>query len=158
TLSVLKGFFGVVSGDPVSYVNAPQMAEEHGIVVRPSQSTTPKDYVNLITVRCGEHAVAGTLAGFNPVAKIVMIDDFTVDIRPAEHMVVVRNDDVPGMIGLVGTSVGEAGVNIADMVVGQDADGVSALMVIVTDTAVPDDLIAGLAAKENVRSVIRVRG
>ena len=158
TLSVLKGFFGVVSGDPVSYVNAPQLAEEHGIVVRPSQSTTPKDYVNLVTVRCGDHAVAGTLAGLNPVAKIVMIDDFTVDIRPAEHMVVVRNDDVPGMIGLVGTSVGEAGVNIADMVVGQDADGVSALMVIVTDTAVPDDLIAGLAAKENVRSVIRVRG
>lgn len=87
-----------------------------------------------------------------------MVDGFAVDIRPSANMLVVRNDDVPGMIGLVGTSVGEAGVNIADMVVGQDADGVSALMVIVTDTAVPDDLIAGLAAKENVRSVIRVRG
>jgi D-3-phosphoglycerate dehydrogenase len=158
TLSVLKGYFGVVSGDPVSYVNAPQMATEHGIDVRPSQSTTPKDYVNLVTVRCGEHAVAGTLAGLRGVAKIVMIDDFTVDIRPAEHMLVVRNDDVPGMIGTIGMAVGEAGVNIADMVVGQDEDGVSALMVLATDQAVPDEVVAAIAAKPAVRSVTRARG
>ena len=82
TLSVLKGFFGAVGGDPVSYVNAPQLATEHGIEVRPSQSTTPKDYVNLITVRCGDHGVAGTLAGLNSVPKIVMIDDFTLDRQP----------------------------------------------------------------------------
>ncbi|MFN8053168.1 MAG: phosphoglycerate dehydrogenase [Acidimicrobiales bacterium] len=158
TLSVLKGFFGVVSGDPVSYVNAPQLADEHGIEVRPSQSTTPKDYVNLITVRCGEHGVAGTLSGLKSVPKIVMIDDFTVDIRPAEHMLVVRNDDVPGMIGTIGAAVGEAGVNIADMVVGQDDAGVSALMVIATNQEVPDDVVASLVAKEHVRSVLRVRG
>jgi D-3-phosphoglycerate dehydrogenase len=158
TLSVLKGFFGAVGGDPVSYVNAPQLATEHGIEVRPSQSTTPKDYVNLITVRCGDHGVAGTLAGLNSVPKIVMIDDFTLDIRPAEHMVVVRNDDVPGMIGKVGAAVGEAGVNITDMVVGQNEAGVSALMVIATDEDVPDEVVAALAAKESVRSVIRVRG
>ena len=158
TLSVLKGFFGAVGGDPVSYVNAPQLAEEHGIEVRPSQSTTPKDYVNLITVRSGDHGVAGTLAGLGGVAKIVMIDDFTLDIRPAEHMLVVRNDDVPGMIGTIGSAVGDAGVNIADMVVGQDANGVSALMVLVTDTAVPDDVVAELSSRAAVRSVLRVRG
>ena len=85
-------------------------------------------------------------------------DDFTLDIRPAEHMVVVRNDDVPGMIGKVGAAVGEAGVNITDMVVGQNEAGVSALMVIATDEDVPDEVVAALAAKESVRSVIRVRG
>ena len=158
TLSVLKGFFGAVSDTPVSYVNAPQLAEERGIDVRPSQSTTPRDYVNLITVRSGDHAVAGTLSGLKSVPKVVMIDDFTVDIRPAEHMLVVRNDDVPGMIGKVGAAVGEAGVNITDMVVGQNEAGVSALMVIATDEDVPDEVVAALAAKESVRSVIRVRG
>lgn len=157
TLSVLKGFFGAISDEPVSYVNAPQLATERGIEVRPSQSTTPKDYVNLVTVRSSGHGVAGTLAGLNGVAKIVMIDDFTVDIRPAEHMVVVRNDDIPGMIGRIGSALGEAGVNIADMVVGQDANGVSALMVFVADTAVPDDVLASIGSLDAVRSVLRVR-
>ena len=63
TLSLLKGFFGRISDEPVSYVNAPQLAEERGIAVRESKTTTAHDYVNLITVRGGEHALAGTLVG-----------------------------------------------------------------------------------------------
>ncbi|HTO01404.1 MAG TPA: phosphoglycerate dehydrogenase, partial [Microthrixaceae bacterium] len=63
TLSALKGFFSVVSGDPVSYVNAPQMAEEQGLEVRPTSTTTSRDYVNLITIRNGEHNISGTLVG-----------------------------------------------------------------------------------------------
>ena len=58
TLSVLKGFFGGISDEPVSYVNAPQLAEEHGVEVRETSTTTARDYVNLITVRGGDH-VAG---------------------------------------------------------------------------------------------------
>lgn len=158
TLSVLKGYFGVVTGDPVSYVNAPQMAAAMGIEISETKSTTPKDYVNLITVQRGEHAIAGTLSGLRPVPKIVAIDDFTVDIRPAPHMLVVRNDDVPGMIGAIGGAVGGAGVNIADMVVGQDAEGRSSLMVFATDQQVPDEVVAQIAAIEPVRSVTRVRG
>ena len=52
-----------------------------------------------------------------------MIDDHTVDVPPADHMLMVRNDDRPGVIGIVGTLLGDAGVNIADMDVGAAADG-----------------------------------
>ena len=158
TLSVLKGFFGATSDQPVSYVNAPQMASEHGIDVRPSQSTTPRDYVNLITIRSGDHCVAGTLSGLRGVSRIVMIDGFEVDIPPAKHMLVVRNEDVPGMIGTVASAVGNAGVNIADMVVGQSPEGVSALMVLAVDREVPDAVVASLQAIDSVRSVLRIHG
>ena len=158
TLSVLKGFFGEVSDQPVSYVNAPQLAEEHGIEVQSTSSATARDYVNLIRLRCGGHSVGGTLVGLRGLAKVMMIDDFAVDIPPARNMLVVRNDDVPGMIGTIGTAVGNASVNIADMVVGQDEAGVSALMVLVTDVAVPDEVMSAIEAIPAVRSVIRVRG
>ena len=86
--------------------------------------------MNLITLRGGDHAMAGTLTGLQAKPRIVMVDDHAVDVPPADHMLVVRNDDSPGVIGLVGTVLGEAGVNIADMDVGQSPDGVAALMVL----------------------------
>ncbi len=153
TLSVLKGFFSATSGDPVSYVNAPQVAEEQGIEVRPVSTTTARDYVNLVTVRSGEHAIAGTLVGLGAKPTVVMIDDHTVDVPPAEHLLVIRNDDRPGMIGLVGEVVGAAGVNIDDMAVGARADGERALMVMATDRHVPETVAAQLASTDGVNAV-----
>jgi D-3-phosphoglycerate dehydrogenase len=153
TLSVLKGFFASSSDTPVSYVNAPQMATDRGIEVRPTTSTLARDYVNLITIRGGEHAVAGTLTGLAGVPKVVMIDDHQVDIPPAPNMVVVRNDDTPGMIGTVGTALGEAGVNISDMVVGRTSDGVAALMVLVTDQLPGPAVVADLQGRDGIASV-----
>ena len=100
TLSVLKGVFGRVSEEPVSYVNAPRLAEERGIEVRESSSSTSRDYVNLVTIRGGDHSIGGTLVGLRGEPRIVMVDDHSVDVPPAEHMLVVRNDDVPGMIAV----------------------------------------------------------
>ena len=153
TLSVLKGFFSKTSGEPVSYVNAPQVAEEQGLEVRPTSTTTARDYVNLITIRSGNHSVAGTLQGLRSKPTIVMVEDHTVDLPPAEHLLVVRNADTPGMIGVVGMTVGEAGVNIDDMAVGSSADGANSLMVIATDTPVPDEVVARLRATDGIVSV-----
>jgi D-3-phosphoglycerate dehydrogenase len=158
TLSVLKGFFSVVTGEPVSYVNAPQVAEEQGLEVRPTSTTTARDYVNLITIRSGEHSLAGTLVGLKGVPSIVMIDDHTVDVPPSEHLLVVRNADQPGMIGTVGMLVGKAGVNIDDMAVGSSPEGARALMVLATDRAVPEDVQAALRATDGVVSVAAVSG
>ena len=66
-----------------------------------------------------------------------MVDDHTVDVPPSEHMIVLRNDDRPGVIGEVGTILGENGINIADMNVGRSKDGLGALMVISTQNPVP---------------------
>jgi D-3-phosphoglycerate dehydrogenase len=153
TLSLLKGFFGRISDDPVSYVNAPKLAEEHGIGVTESATTTSHHYVNLITVRGGGHNLAGTLVGLDGEARLVTVDDHRVDVPPANHMLVVRNDDRPGMIGKVGTIVGEAGVNIADMDVGQAASGASAMMVLATSEPVPVEVSDTLRSVEGIVSV-----
>ena len=156
TLSLLKGFFGATSGDPVSYVNAPQIAEEQGLEVRPTSTTTARDYVNLITVRGGDHSLSGTLVGLKSIPTLVMIDDHTIDVPPAEHLLVVRNSDQPGMIGKVGSIVGEAGVNIDDMAVGASPEGAKAIMVLATDRSVPDSAVEALRATDGVVSVASV--
>ncbi|MBJ7306870.1 MAG: phosphoglycerate dehydrogenase [Acidimicrobiia bacterium] len=153
TLSLLKGFFGRISDDPVSYVNAPKMAEERGITVTETTTTTAHNFVNLITIRGGAHSLAGTLMGLDGEARLVMVDDHRVDVPPANHMLVVRNDDRPGMIGLVGTIVGEAGLNIADMDVGQAPNGASAMMVLSITGAVPAEVCERLRAIDGVVSV-----
>lgn len=156
TLSVLKGFFSVTSGEPVSYVNAPQVAEEQGLEIRPTSTTTARDYVNLVTIRGGDHSIAGTLVGLKATPSVVMIDDHLVDVPPAKHLLVVRNTDQPGMIGKVGTIVGEAGVNIDDMAVGSSPEGEKALMVLATDRTVPAEVQAALRATDGVVSVAAV--
>lgn len=155
TLSILKGVLGPVVDEPVSFVNAPQLAQERGIVVQETKSSDARDYVNLITVRGGEGAgpaqVAGTLFGKQQGPRIVGIDENTMDLPPARHMLVVHNDDTPGMIGRVGNALGEAGVNISDMGVGRSPTGAAALMVMATDALVPAEVVERLLAIPGVQ-------
>jgi D-3-phosphoglycerate dehydrogenase len=153
TLALLKGLFGGVSADPVTYVNAPQLAREHGVEVRETKTATSVDYVNLVSVRGGGHAIAGTLAGQRGEPRIVNVDDHATELPPAAHMLVVRNDDRPGMIGVVGSLLGDAQVNIADMDVGRSPTPGSALMVLATTEAVPDDVIARLRSTPGIVEV-----
>lgn len=153
TLSLLKGYFGRLTDEPVSYVNAPKIAAEKGITIRETATTTPLNYVNLITVRAGDHSLAGTLVGLRGDPRIVMVDDHTVDVPPTRYMLMVRNDDRPGVIGRVGTVLGEAGVNISDMNVGQSPDGIAALMVLSTTQPVPAEVQEQLRAAPGITSV-----
>ena len=153
TLAVLKGLLGAGSEEPVSYVNAPQLATERGVAVRESKTSEAKDYVNLISLRGGDHSLAGTLFGLRNEARLVMVDDHTVDIPPSSHMVVVRNDDRPGMIGLVGMTFGRAGVNISDMDVGVSPSGEAALMVISTDAPLAAEVLADLRGQPGILEV-----
>jgi D-3-phosphoglycerate dehydrogenase len=84
---------------------------------------------------------------------LVTVDDHSVDLPPARHMLVVRNDDRPGMIGVVGSVIGRAGVNIADMDVGQSPTGESALMVLATSEPVPDAVQQELRDAAGIASV-----
>jgi D-3-phosphoglycerate dehydrogenase len=153
TLSVLKGVFGSVSEEPVSYVNAPRLAAERGVEVRESSSALARDYVNLITVRGGDHAIGGTLVGLRGEPRLVLVDDHSVDVPPADHMLVCRNDDEPGMIAAVTKELGDAGLNIDDMHLGRSSSGAAALMVLATRSAVPDDVQARIRALPGVVSV-----
>ncbi len=142
---------GSVVDEPVSFVNAPQLAEARGVDIRETTSSSATDFVNLVSLRgiAGDRPihVSGTLFGKHARPRIVGILDHSVDIPPSSHMLVVRNDDTPGMIGRVGTILGDADVNIADMDVGTNAEGASALMVITASSEVPPDVV------ERVRSV-----
>jgi D-3-phosphoglycerate dehydrogenase / 2-oxoglutarate reductase len=153
TLSVMKGFFGASSEDAVTYVNAPQLAKERGIEIRESKTSVSNDYVNLITIRGSEHSIAGTLSGRRSEARIVMVDDHVCEIPPAPHLLVVRNDDRPGMIGAVGTMLGVANVNIADMDVGRAATPGSAIMLVSTVEQPSAELLTTMRATPGIVSV-----
>ncbi len=156
TLAVLKGVFAAGTEEPVSYVNAPQLAEERGLEIREVSTSTTRDYVNLITLRSTDHSLAGTLSGPRSEPRIVLVDDHTVEVPPSEHMLVVRNDDRPGMIGVVGVVLGEAGVSISSMAVGPSRAANTALMILSTDRAVPDDAIARLRAADGILDIHRI--
>jgi D-3-phosphoglycerate dehydrogenase len=153
TLSVLKGVFGRITDEPVSYVNAPHIAGERGVEVRDTSTATAHDFVNLITIRGGDHAIAGTLVGLRGDPRIVMLDDHTIDLPPAKHMLVVRNDDRPGMIAFVAGALSDSGVNIDDMHLGRSERGEAALQVIATDVDVPDEVKDAIRAGDGIVSV-----
>jgi len=153
TLSVLKGLIGRTSDDPVSFVNAPQLAAERGVEVRETTTSAVQDYVNLVVVRGGEHSVGGTLAGPRSEPRIVMLDGHTVELPPADHLLVVRNDDRPGMIGLVTGALGAAGVNISDLHLGRSLVGEVALQVLALDEPAPPEVLDHLRAADGIASV-----
>ncbi|MFM7252810.1 MAG: phosphoglycerate dehydrogenase [Ilumatobacteraceae bacterium] len=156
SLAALKGFFDAISDEPVSYVNAPQLAQSKGIDVRESRSSTSPDYVNLLTLRGGGHSLSGTVVGRRAEQRIMAIDDHRFDVPPAEHMLMVKNDDRPGMIGVVGTILGDAGVNIADMDVGRTSEPGTATMLIAPTALVPDGVLAALRSAPGMLSVVRL--
>ena len=158
TLCVLKGVCSVRSDQSVSYVNAPQLAESHGIAWAETSSIVSPEFVSVITVRSPAHSVSGTIAtvGARTEARIVSVDGHTVDIPPAPNMLVVRNDDRPGMIGLVGTELGRADVSICSMAVGPSPATGTALMVLSCDGAPGDDVLARLRKGEGIHELYRV--
>ena len=156
---MLKGFFSRISDGPVSYVNAPSLAKAAGIAMREVNSTQTDEYVNLITLRCPDHhSISGTLTGRRGEQRIVEVDGHDFDVPPADHMLVVTNDDRPGVIGSVGTVLGTANVNIADMDVGRVADAGTAVMLIATTTEVPEPVMAALRAAPGILSVEELHG
>lgn len=158
TLAALKGFFEAISDEAVTYVNAPQLATQHGIDVRESRSSQSADYVNLLTLRGGGHSISGTLVGRRAEQRIMAIDDHRFDVPPAEHMLMVKNDDRPGMIGVVGTLLGNAGVNIADMDVGRAAVPGTATMLIAPTEQVPATVLDELRSMPGMLSVVELGG
>jgi D-3-phosphoglycerate dehydrogenase len=152
-LAVLKGFFGAISDEPVTYVNAPQLAQRHGVEVRDVSCATSADYVNLLTLRGGGHSMSGTLSGPRSDQRIVSIDDTPFDVPPVDHMVIIKNDDRPGVIGTVGTLLGDAGVNISDMDVSRVDGSGTAVMLIAPTAPVPPDTLEALRAAPGILGV-----
>ena len=117
------------------------------------RSSTAQDYVNLVTVRGGGHAVAGTLVGLRGEPRIVMIDDLSVDLPPAEEHADRAQRRRPGMIAAVTGALADAGINVGDMHLGHSVDGAAAMQVLATNVPVDDDVAAALRAVPGIVSV-----
>jgi D-3-phosphoglycerate dehydrogenase len=160
TLSILKGLFALTTEEPVSYVNAPQLAEQRGLHVQETSTATSPNYKSLVTVRSGSHAVAGTLtgAGVRVEPRVVMVDDYAVEVPPTPHMLVVHNADRPGMIGVVGVVLGDAGISISSMAVGpsEEPGKGTALMVLATGEPAPDGALARLREDPGIVDLHRI--
>ena len=157
-LATLKGFFADISDQSVTYVNGPQLAAEHGLEVREINTTTSEDFVNLVTVAGGGHSISGTLHGRRGEQRIVEVDGHSFDVPPADRMLIVANDDRPGVIGTVGTLLGAAGVNIADMDVGRADRAGTAVMLIAPSDAVTDAVLDDLRRAPGIISVTALTG
>ena len=153
-LAVLKGVLDSGAGEePVSYVNAPQLAADRGVTVIETSTAESDEYVNLLSLRGADHAVAGTITGPRNEPRIVMIDDHQVELPLVANLLVVRNDDRVGMMALVTAAVAEAGVNIADMRLGRSPAGATALAAITSDEPFPNELRDRLSDQPGILDV-----
>jgi D-3-phosphoglycerate dehydrogenase len=144
TAAALNGAFQGRVDREVNYVNAPLVAEERGIGVSEERAGAARDFTNLVRVTIrengGEAAVAGTTIGGADRHWLVAALGFQLEIELAPLMVFFRYDDVPGVIGRVGTLFGETGVNIANMAVSRTREGGKALMALSIDSPAPPEL------------------
>ena len=156
TLSVLKGLFTAATDEPVSYVNAPQLAKERGLEVRATTVSASHDYVNLVTLRGAGHAIGGTLFGLRGEPKIVMVDDHDIELPIARSMLVVRNDDRVGMVAFVAATVAEAELNIIDLKLGRNRSGQTAMMALSLEQPVPPSVVASLKASPGILDALAI--
>jgi D-3-phosphoglycerate dehydrogenase len=151
TVAALNGAFQGRSDQPVNYVNAPVIAAEQGVEVREERRRASRDFTNLVRVEAvadGQSArVAGTTIGNDNRLWLVSALGFELEMELAPLLVFFRYDDVPGVIGRVGTLFGEAGVNIANMTVSRTRRGGQALMALSIDSPAPPELEALLRAE-----------
>jgi D-3-phosphoglycerate dehydrogenase / 2-oxoglutarate reductase len=169
TAALIKGLLESVSEARVNLVNAPVLARDWGLDVVESRTTTPEQYTNLVTL--GVPAAEGTAP--NQLAatitwdeeRVVRVDQYATDFVPQGHILFCRNVDRPGMIGRVGTILGDAGVNIGHMDVGPVAGphsrrgqstGGEALMVLSVGDAVPEEAIERIRATPDIFGITTV--
>lgn len=148
TVAFLKGLFTPILKEAVNFINAPMIAKERGIKVTESKTSDSDDFTNLlvITVKTseGENVLAGTVFGKSD-PRLVRINTFRLESSPQGPMLFVHNNDVPGVIGALGTKIGSFGINIRKMTVGSEVE--RGLNVILLNTN-------KLLSKENLQEVL----
>ncbi|HOP69479.1 MAG: phosphoglycerate dehydrogenase [Dethiobacteria bacterium] len=155
TTSCLIGILNHVLGEQVNFVNAPHIARGRGIKVRETTSAHVENFTNLVVMTAKAGGKSYTLSGTifnNTDIRIVNIGDYRIEVIPSPYMLYCTYIDRPGVIGRVGTFLGNAGINIAGMQVGRKAVGGEAVMVLQVDEPVPPELVRELEKKDGILS------
>jgi len=156
TLAVLKGFLSTISNERISYVNVKQNVINMNVEVVESKTSSLEKYTNLITVRFFAEektlSVSGTVFGKD---SEILVDFFGyhMDFELSPHVIAMQNEDVPGIIGRVGTVLGQKNINIATMHWSRKRDKMRAQSFLSVDSPVDDDVVAAL---RDINGVLRV--
>ncbi len=138
TCEIVAGYLSKAMDD-VNRVNAPSLAADRGIKITESTTEKADPWLTSITVKNGSHKVIGSIFGTNQ-ARIVAIDDVGVEAPITSHMLMIRNTDKPGLIGQVGSILGQDKINISDFRLGADSDG-HAICLVATDKAINNNTL-----------------
>ena len=154
TRSVLKGFLRAAGGSDVNEVNAPAFAESLGLKVSESRLSAPGDYTDMLELSAAGEGKTVSVGGafFGATPRIVSINRRPVEARPHGVVLVLENTDRPGMVGRIGTLLGDHGVNIATMSLSRNQAGGTALTVLNLDTAPDATLLEQIRVSEDIHS------
>jgi D-3-phosphoglycerate dehydrogenase len=157
-LSALRGLFSAVIEDQVTFVNAPAIAEERGVVADLSTATESPNHRSVVDVRAVASDgsvvnVAGALSGPQQVEKVVQINGRNFDLRAQGINLVINYVDQPGALGKIGTLLGTAGVNIHAAQLSEDAEGPGATILLRLDRDVPADVRSAIGAAVNANKL-----
>jgi L-serine deaminase len=161
TAAVLRGLLVPILGGDLNYVSAPVIARERGIHVTETASMQPGDYRNRIGVRVRfasgtTHEVAGAVFGRSTM-RLVKLDNFFLEAVPEGYILMLYNRDVPGVVGRVGTLLGQHHVNIAGLELGRERIGGQAVSLFHVDDPVPDAVLAELRKVPEIISASLLR-
>jgi D-3-phosphoglycerate dehydrogenase len=156
TASALTGLLASMLGDWVNLVNAPVTAKERGIKVQETVCTEGEDYTSLIRItieaKSGGRTIAGAIFGKSE-PRIVEIDSIAIEAIPKGNLLVLWNNDRPGLVGSIGTVLGDNEINIGQLQFGRNTPGGQAITVINIDSAPDEKTLAELAELPNVTGV-----
>jgi D-3-phosphoglycerate dehydrogenase len=154
TRAVLKGFLQTAGGREVNEVNAPAFAESLGLKVTETRLSALGDYTDLLELSATAEGKTVSVGGafFGATPRIVSVNSRPVEARPHGVVLILENTDRPGMVGRIGTLLGDHGVNIATMSLSRNQAGGTALTVLNLDTTPSSELLAKMRASEDIHS------
>ncbi len=148
TSSYLKGLMSSYTDATINFVNAPFVAKERGLKVQIGEDQASRDYSHLIIIRVkgdgGENELWGTVIGSQP--WIVKFNEYLIDFIPAGKMLIMHNNDVPNVVGSIGSFLGKHGINIANLHLARTKRGGKALVIIEIDDELGKEIVEEMAA------------
>jgi len=160
TLSIIKGLLSPILEEKVNNVNAMVIARERGITISERKTEEVKDFAHLIHVAVETNKMTNTLTGtllMKNSPRIIRVNNFYVEAIPKGHMLVIDNEDAPGIVGHIGTILGNEKINIAGMTFGRDKKGGNAITLLNVDSEVPKNLLEKMKKAKNIRDVKYVK-
>ncbi|UCG77321.1 MAG: phosphoglycerate dehydrogenase [Nitrospirota bacterium] len=156
TIAAITGLLNPILEEAVNFVNAPFIAKERGIEIKETRSDEASDYHSLLVLRITydgkEGVITGTLVSRKE-PRIIKVDNFPVEIVPEGILLYIQNNDMPGVVGNIGMTLGKNNINIARMHFGRESKGGNAISVVNIDSDVNDDVLKQIKALPNINSV-----